>query len=81
MRHAAGRTVNRLVAEQGLPRTRPSHQAFFNSRSRHRSDSALSLDSGQTPLAGCCRRTRNALIELWRNGVIGDDVRTYLDAK
>ena len=80
MRRAAVHTVNKLVAEQGLP----AHEAvavkrFFNSRSRNRSDGALSLDSETRLWLGAAGAQRDALIDLWRKGSIGDDVLTYLE--
>jgi monovalent cation/hydrogen antiporter len=80
MRRAAVHAVNRLVAEQGLP----AHEAvavkrFFNSRSRSRSDGALSLDSETRLWLGAAGAQREALIDLWRNGSIGDDVLNYLE--
>jgi len=80
MRRAAVHAVNKLVAEQGLP----AHEAvavkrFFNSRSRNRSDGALSLDSETRLWLGAAGAQREALIDLWRNGSIGDDVLNYLE--
>ena len=80
MRHAAVHAVNKLVAEQGLP----AHEAvaikrFFNSRSHNRSDSALSLDSETRLWLGAAAAQRDALIDLWRKGSIGDDVLNYLE--
>ena len=80
MRRAAIHAVNRLVAEHGLP----AHEAvaikrFFNSRSHNRSDSALSLDSETRLWLGAAAAQRDALIDLWRKGSIGDDVLNYLE--
>ena len=80
MRLAAVQAVNKLVAEQGLP----AHEAvtikrFFNSRSRNRGDSALSFDSETRLWLGAAGAQRDALIDLWRKGTIGDDVLTYLE--
>ena len=80
MRRAAVQAVNKLVAEHGLP----AHEAvavkrFFNSRSRNRSDGALSLDSETRLWLGAAGAQRDALIDLWRKGSIGDDVLTYLE--
>jgi hypothetical protein len=72
--------VNKLVAEHGLP----AHEAvavkrFFNSRSTHRSGGALSLDSEARLWLGAAVAQREALLKLWRNGEIGDDVLTRLE--
>ena len=80
MRRAAVHAVNTLVAEHGLP----AHEAvavkrFFNSRSRSRSDGALSLDSETRLWLGAAGAQREALIDLWRKGSIGDDVLNYLE--
>ncbi len=80
MRLAAVRAVNKLVEENGLP----AHEAvaikrFFNSRSRNRADSTLSLDSETRLWLGAAGAQREALIDLWSKGTIGDDVLTYLE--
>ena len=80
MRLAAIRAINKLVAEHGLP----AHEAvsinrFFNSRSRNRADSTLSLDSETRLWLGAAGAQRDALIDLWRKGTIGDDVLTFLE--
>jgi len=79
MRHAAIQAVNKLVAEHGLP----AHEAvavkrFFNSRSS-RSSSALSPDSETRLWLGAAAAQRAALITLWQNGEIGDDVLIRLE--
>ena len=78
MRRAAIQAVNKLVAEQGLP----AHEAvavkrFFNSRSR--SGGGLSPDSEARLWLGAAAAQREALIKLWQNGEIGDDVLTRLE--
>jgi monovalent cation/hydrogen antiporter len=80
MRRAAIQAVNRLVAEQGLP----AHEAvavkrFFNSRSFHGSGRGLSPDSEARLWLGAAAAQREALIKLWRNGEIGDDVLLGLE--
>ena len=80
MRRAAIQAVNRLVAEHGLP----AHEAvavkrFFNSRALHRSGSALSPDSEARLWLGAAAAQREALIKLWQNGEIGDDVLIRLE--
>ena len=80
MRLAAIRAVNKLVAEHGLP----AHEAvsinrFFNSRSRNRADNTLSLDSETRLWLGAAGAQRDALIDLWSKGTIGDDVLTFLE--
>jgi CPA1 family monovalent cation:H+ antiporter len=80
MRHAAIRAVNRLVAEHGLP----AHEAvavkrFFNSRSPQQSGNALTIDSEARLWLGAAAAQREALINLWQSGEIGDDVLTRLE--
>lgn len=80
MRRAAIKAVDELVAEHGLP----AHEAvsvkrFFNNRSSRRSDSALKIDSEARLWLGAAAAQRNALIKLWRDGEIGDDVLTQLE--
>jgi monovalent cation/hydrogen antiporter len=78
MRRAAIQAVNRLVAEHGLP----AHEAvavkrFFNSRSK--SPGSLSPDSEARLWLGAAAAQRGALIKLWQNGEIGDDVLIRLE--
>lgn len=80
MRNAAVKAVNRMVAEQGLP----AHEAvtvirYFNSLSRRRSENTLSLDSEARLWMGAATAQRHALLQLWQNGEIGDDVLTRLE--
>jgi CPA1 family monovalent cation:H+ antiporter len=79
MRRAAIKAVDDLVAEHGLP----AHEAvavkrFFNSRSSQRG-SALTPDSEARLWLGAAAAQREALIKLWRDGEIGDDVLTRLE--
>lgn len=79
MRRAAIHAVNKLVAEHGLP----AHEAvavkrFFNARSA-RSSSALSPDSEMRLWLGAAAAQRAALIGLWQNGEIGEDVLIRLE--
>jgi CPA1 family monovalent cation:H+ antiporter len=80
MRRAAIQAVNKIVAEHGLP----AHEAvavkrFFNSRSLQRSGGVLSPDSEARLWLGAAAAQREALIKLWQNGEIGDDVLTRLE--
>jgi monovalent cation/hydrogen antiporter len=80
MRRAAIQAVNRLVAEHGLP----AHEAvavkrFFNNRSLQRSGSAISPDSEARLWLGAAAAQREALLKLWQNGEIGDDVLSRLE--
>ncbi|MGH8131104.1 MAG: Na+/H+ antiporter [Steroidobacteraceae bacterium] len=80
MRRAAIQAVNKLVAEHGFP----AHEAvavkrFFNTRSLHPSGSALSLDSEARLWLGAAAAQREALIKLWQDGEIGDDVLIRLE--
>jgi len=80
MRRAAIQAVNKTVAEHGLP----AHEAvavkrFFNSRSLQRSGGGLSPDSEARLWLGAAAAQREALISLWRNGEIGDDVLIRLE--
>jgi CPA1 family monovalent cation:H+ antiporter len=80
MRHAAIQAVNKLVAEHGLPAQEAvAVTRFFNSRSLHRSGSALAPDSETRLWLGAAAAQREALIKLWQNGEIGDDVLTRLE--
>ena len=80
MRRAAIRAVNKMVAEHGVP----AHEAvavkrFFNSRSLQRSGGGLSPDSEARLWLGAAAAQREALISLWQNGEIGDDVLIRLE--
>ena len=80
MRRAAIQAVNRLVAEQGLP----AHEAvsikrFFNSKAAQRSGSGFSLDDETRLWLGAAAAQRDALLKLWQNGEIGDDVLARLE--
>jgi monovalent cation/hydrogen antiporter len=78
MRRAAIQAVNRLVAEHGLPAQEAvAVKRFFNSRSR--SSGGLSPDSEARLWLGAATAQRDALIKLWQNGEIGDDVLTRLE--
>jgi hypothetical protein len=79
MRRAAIHAVNKLVAEHGLP----AHEAvavkrFFNSRAS-RVTGALSVDSETRLWLGAAAAQRAALIKLWQDGEIGDDVLIRLE--
>ena len=80
MRRAAIQAVNKLVAEIGVP----AHEAvavkrFFNSRSLHPSGGALSLDGEARLWLGAAAAQREALLKLWENSEIGDDVLIRLE--
>lgn len=80
MRRAAIRTVDTLVAEHGVP----AHEAvavkrFFNSPSLHRSGGSISPDSETRLWLGAAAAQRDALIKLWREDKIGDDVLIRLE--
>ena len=80
MRRAAIEAVDTLVEEHGMP----AHEAvavkrFFDARAPHRTSSALSLDSEARLWLGAAAAQRDALIRLWRNEEIGDDVLTRLE--
>ncbi len=79
MRRAAIQAVNRLVAEHGLP----AHEAvvvkrFFNSRSPRRRGE-LPVDSETRMWLCAASAQREALLGLWQEGAIGDDVLTQLE--
>ena len=79
MRRAAIRAVNVLVAEHGIP----AHEAvavtrFFNS-GLQRTGSVLSPDSETRLWLGAAAAQREALIKLWRDAEIGDDVLILLE--
>jgi CPA1 family monovalent cation:H+ antiporter len=80
VRRAAIQAVNRLVAEHGLP----AHEAvsikrFFNSKAAQRSGSGLSLDDETRLWLGAAAAQREALLKLWQDGEIGDDVLARLE--
>jgi monovalent cation/hydrogen antiporter len=80
MRRAAIQAVDRLIEEHGLP----AHEAvtvkrFLNSQSRRRADSALAPDSEARLWFGAVAAQRDALLRLWKNGEIGDDVLSRLE--
>jgi Na+/H+ antiporter len=80
MRGAAIRAVNKLVAEHGLP----AHEAvavkrFFNSRSPDQTGSVLSPDNEARLWLGAAAAQREAVLKLWHDGEIGDDVLIRLE--
>jgi len=80
MRRAAVNAVDKLVEEQGLP----AHEAvavkrFFNRRSGARTGSHLAVDSEARLWLCAVAAQRKALLHLWGNGEIGDDVLTRLE--
>ncbi len=80
MRRAAIRAVDALVEEHGMP----AHEAvavkrFFDRRAPHRAGSAPALDDEARLWLGAAAAQREALIRLWRNDEIGDDVLTRLE--
>jgi NhaP-type Na+/H+ or K+/H+ antiporter len=80
MRRAATLAVDRLVAEHGFQ----AHDAvavkrFFNSRARTREEGPLDADRETRLWLGASSAQREALIELWKNGEIGDDVLIALE--
>ena len=80
MRRSAIQAVDKLVEEHGMP----AHEAvavkrFFDSRSQHRTSSTLSPDSEARLWLGAAAAQRDALIRLWRNDEIGEDVLTRLE--
>jgi CPA1 family monovalent cation:H+ antiporter len=80
MRRAAIRAIDKLVAEHGVP----AHEAvavkrFFNSPSLHRSGGSISPDSETRLWLGAAAAQRDALIKLWREDKIGNDVLIRLE--
>jgi len=80
MRRAAVNAVDKLVEEQGLP----AHEAvvvkrFFNRGSAARTGSHLAVDSEARLWLCAVAAQRKALLHLWGNGEIGDDVLTRLE--
>ena len=82
MRRAAIQAVDNLVEEHGMP----AHEAvavkrFFDSQSRspNRTSTTLDLDSEARLWLGAAAAQRDALIRLWRNEEIGDDVLGRLE--
>ncbi|HEX5045772.1 MAG TPA: Na+/H+ antiporter [Gammaproteobacteria bacterium] len=79
MRRAATSAVDRLVAEHGFPvHDAVAVKRFFNSRSG-REEGALDADRETRLWLGASSAQREALIELWKNGEIGDDVLIALE--
>jgi CPA1 family monovalent cation:H+ antiporter len=80
MQRAAIQAVDKLVAEHGLPAQEAmAVKRFFNSRAKQRSGSSLSRDSETRLWLGAATAQREALLDLWRKGEIGDDVLTRLE--
>jgi CPA1 family monovalent cation:H+ antiporter len=75
MRRAALRAVDELVAEHGVP----AYEAvtvtrFFTGPLRPRSEKALAPDNETRLWLGAAAAQREALLKLWREDKIGDDV-------
>jgi len=80
MRKAAIRAVNTLVAEHGVPAVEAmAVKRFFNSRASNRSQGAISPDSEARLWLGAAAAQRQALIKIWQDGRIGDDVLVRLE--
>lgn len=80
MRRAAIRAVDKLVAEHGVPAYEAvAVKRFFNSPSLHRSGGSISPDSETRLWLGAAAAQRDALIKLWREDKIGDDVLIRLE--
>ena len=80
MRRAAIRAVDKLVAEHGVPAYEAvAVKRFFNSPSLHRSGGSISLDSETRLWLAAAAAQRDALIKLWREDKIGDDVLIRLE--
>jgi CPA1 family monovalent cation:H+ antiporter len=80
MCRAAIRAVDDLVARHGLSADDAiAIKRFFNSRVSGAKHGALSLDSEARLWMGAASAQREALIKLWREGKIGDDVLTRLE--
>lgn len=80
MRKAAVRAVNELVAEHGLPAMEAvTVKRFFNSRASNRSPGSLTVDSEARLWLGAAVAQREALLKLWQDGEIGDDVMNRLE--
>lgn len=80
MRRAAIHAIDKLVAEHGFPAQEAvAVKRFFNSRALQKSGSLPALDSEARLWLGAAAAQREALIDLWQNGQIGDDVLTRLE--
>jgi CPA1 family monovalent cation:H+ antiporter len=80
MRRAATGAVDKLVAEHGFP----AHEAvavkrFFNGRAHARDENTVGVDHEARLWLGVASAQRDALIELWKDGTIGDDVLIRLE--
>ncbi len=79
MRHAAIRAVDRLVVEHGMPAYEAvAVKRFFNSRNVPRS-STSGTDVETRLWLGAAAAQREALLNLWRSGDIGEDVLNRLE--
>jgi CPA1 family monovalent cation:H+ antiporter len=80
MCRAAITAIDRLVAEHGIvAKEAEPVKRFFQSTLRRRPTGAPALDSEARLWLGAAAAQREALIELWRGGQIGDDVLTRLE--
>jgi len=79
MRRAAIEAINRLVVEHGIPAYEAvGVRRFFTSRTLPPS-SALAPDAEARLWLGAAAAQREVLLELWRNGEIGEDVMQQLE--
>jgi monovalent cation/hydrogen antiporter len=79
MRRAAIGAINRLVAEHGIPAYEAvAVRRFFTSRTAQQSG-ALAPDAEARLWLGASAAQRDALLNLWRTGEIGEDVLVQLE--
>jgi CPA1 family monovalent cation:H+ antiporter len=80
MCRAAIRAVDRLVEQEGIAASEAEAvKRFFNNTMQQGRSGDPALDSETRLWLGAASAQREALIRLWRNGEIGDDVLTRLE--
>ncbi|HET8698173.1 MAG TPA: cation:proton antiporter, partial [Gammaproteobacteria bacterium] len=80
MRRAATGAVDKLVAEHGVPEQEAvAVKRFFTSRAHARDQGTSGIDHETRLWLGVASAQRDALIDLWKDGTIGDDVLIRLE--
>jgi CPA1 family monovalent cation:H+ antiporter len=80
MRKAAIQAVDALAAEHGVPESEAAIvKRFFNSQASSRAHASLSPDAETRLWLGAAAAQRDALLRLWQDNAIGDDIMTRLE--
>jgi hypothetical protein len=80
MRKAAIHAVDSLAAEHGVPEADAATvKRYFHSKASSRARSELTPDGEARLWLGAAAAQRDALIRLWQEASIGDDVLTRLE--